>query len=175
MRACTHRPSLLFSQTATAISMRKTSVRSQSTAARASAAPCGFPHREGDHRSDWGRERGGHPDRSQLCLVLCLLLKLLFSYLYYTTDSFGHSFFVSKYNHRHLLYPHSSLYNTPGVKMKSTSTAAGDQAMRTRLTHFSQLGSKPPTPWSHACLSYHVKGVVLVGCWAWTISQLLET
>lgn len=57
MHVCTHPPQPLFSQTTMAISMRMVRVWSRGTAARASAAPCGFPTREGHHECDGGRKR----------------------------------------------------------------------------------------------------------------------
>lgn len=68
MHTCTHRPSPLFCQTTMAISMRKANVRSHSAAARASAAPCGFPT-ERQRSWVWWKEGAGLSwEKSTVCL-----------------------------------------------------------------------------------------------------------
>lgn len=144
MHVCTHPPQPLFSQTTMAISMRMVRVWSRGTAARASAAPCGFPTREGHHECDGGRKRG-YPHS---------VLGSSNSPLRFSTEP-KRSFSSSNTARAQLQFlrdvadaecPQSSHECSTGVKLKGTSAAAGDLVLRTRVFHFSQLGSEQPTP-----------------------------
>lgn len=161
LHTCTHKPSLLFSQTTMAISMRKANVRSQSTAARASAAPCGFPperERPGDHRSDEGFML------SWSALFLAVLYhRLIWSYS------------ISPSTTTDIYCPQSSSLNTPlGFRWREHQ----QQQVIEDWEQFSfsfpswDLNHQLPDP-TLASLTIKV-GVVLVGCGAQTISQSTE-
>lgn len=152
MHVCTHPPQPLFSQTTMAISMRMVRAWSRGTAARASAAPCGFPTREGHHECDGGRKRAILTQFWDLQIVHWGFL-LSQSALSLAAIQHGHSCSFSEMSQ--MQCPQGSHECSTGVKLKGTSTAAGDLVLRTRVFHFSQLGSEQPTPWSQVCSPNH--------------------
>lgn len=147
MHACTCRPSLLFSQTTVAISMRKAGVRSQSAAGPSICCAMWLPHREGEIMSVIEGE-----SRDILREVNCLLFVYSTEGCWVFFTELKCSFVSSTVPQAHLVRflhpsittdmdrPQSNSKHTTGVKMKITP-AAGDRGLRTSLSYSSQLGS----------------------------------
>lgn len=112
-----------------------------------------LPHKRGTSRV-WWREKKGYPHS---------VLGSSNSPLWFSTEP-KRSFSSSNTARAQLQFlrdvadaecPQGSHECSTGVKLKGTSTAAGDLVLRTRVFHFSQLGSEQPTPWSQVCSPNH--------------------